>query len=53
MINYRNISGIVIYIYFLYDIVFSLKLAFITETCRWWIITIKFAYRFDLYLFYY
>jgi hypothetical protein len=37
-------------IYFLYDFVFSLKMAFITVTCRWWLITNKVVYRLDLYL---
>ena len=27
-------------------------MAFIAETCRWWLITNRTVYRFDLYLFY-
>ena len=33
-------------------VVFRLKVAFIAETCCSWLITHKFVYRLDLYLFY-
>jgi len=46
-----NIHGIVIYISY-YDFVFSLKMAFMAETCCWWLITNKVVFRIDLYLFY-
>jgi hypothetical protein len=32
-------------------VVFRLKMAFVAETCCWWLIGNKFVYRLDLYLF--
>ena len=42
---------IYIYIYILHDFLFLLKVDFLAETCRWWLITNKVLFTLDLYFF--
>jgi hypothetical protein len=48
----HTIHGIVIYIYISYCDVLSLKMAFMVETCCWWLHIDKRVFRLDLQLFY-
>ena len=47
----HNVHGIVTYISF-YDYVLILKMAFIDESCCWWLRIDKVVFRLDLHLFY-
>jgi hypothetical protein len=46
----HNIYGTVIYISY-YEYVVSLKMAFIAETCYWWLLIDKVVFRLNLHLF--